>query len=106
MTDNQNRQSLVDAFDSVTWRKLGRWKKSFMLDCIEVEGLDAQNFARVGLACEIQNYGFVDHDLSLVRMTSPQQGDTTELYLTATSFSPPDMPRHATKWDRGSSISA
>src|ERR1017187_829519 len=58
---NTTTQKIVRSFDSKEWRKLGRWRKSLMLDWIETNGLGPENFRRIGLEWHIDHYGFVDH---------------------------------------------
>src|SRR5208337_4571258 len=53
---------LVRTFDAKRWRKLGHWKKSFMLDWIEATGLSLDNFQRVGVNWHVDNYCFVAHE--------------------------------------------
>src|ERR1039457_4122490 len=54
-----NITELVTTFDSKRWKKLGHWKKSFMLDWIEATSLSLRHFQRTGLEWCIDNYAFV-----------------------------------------------
>ena len=56
-----NVAELVRTFDEKRWKKLGHWKKSFMLDWIEATSLSTDSFMRVGLNWHIDNYCFVAH---------------------------------------------